>query len=45
MLKNGIKLTTNGYDTLRPLDIYLKPFANIVRDIKYYKRCSMFVIP
>ena len=39
MLANGIKLAISGHDTLRPLGIYFRPFANSVHDTKYHKRC------
>ena len=41
MLTNGIMLTSNGSDTLRPLGIQLRPFANSVHDTKYHiKQCD-----
>ena len=40
MLTNGIKLAVKGHDTLRPLGIYCRPFANIVHDSEYHKQFS-----
>ena len=40
MLTNSSILAISGLDTLIPLRIYFRPFANSVRDTKYYKRCS-----
>ena len=39
MLTNSIILAINGGDTLRPLDIWIRPFANSVCDAYYYKCC------
>ena len=43
MLTNSIVLAIGGRDTLRPLGIYFKSFANSVRDSKYQKQCSLFI--
>ena len=40
MLMNGIILTINGCDTLKPLGIRFSPFANSVHGIKYHKQCK-----
>ena len=40
MVMNGIILAISGRDTLRPLGILFRPWANSVRDTKYNKRCS-----
>ena len=40
MLMNGIILIISKHDTLKPLGIQFRPFANSVRDTKYHKRCS-----
>ena len=40
MLTIEIRLTFSGGDTLRPLDIYFRPFANIVCDTKYHEHYS-----
>ena len=37
MLRNGIMLTINARDTLKPLGIQFRPFANSVHDTKYQK--------
>ena len=42
MLMNNIILAISGRDTLRPLGILLRLFANIVRDTKYHKQCSPY---
>ena len=44
MLTNNIMLAINGRDTLRPLGIYLKLFANSVHDIKYHKQCCQIMV-
>ena len=36
VLTNGIVLAISGCDTLRPLGIYFRPFANSVRDTIYH---------
>lgn len=40
---NEIILTINRHDTLRALGIWLRPFANGVRDAKYHRRRSFFL--
>ena len=40
MLTNEIILAFNGRDTLRPLSLYFKPFANSLHDTNYHKQCS-----
>ena len=40
MLMNDIIFTISKHDTLRPLGIQFRPFADSVHDIKYLKRCS-----
>ena len=42
MLTNGIILAISKRDTLKPLGIYFRPFANrpFIHDTKYYKQCS-----
>jgi hypothetical protein len=40
MLTNGIILAINDRDTLRPLGLKFKPFANRLHDTKYHKQCS-----
>ena len=42
MLTNNIILAISGCDTLRPLGIWFKPFANSVREPKYHKQCKQF---
>ena len=37
MSRNGIVLAINGHDTLRPLGIWFRPFANGAHDTKYHK--------
>jgi hypothetical protein len=43
MLTNGIILVFSKDDTLRPLVIYFRPFANSVCDIEYHKWCKKHV--
>ena len=40
LLTNTIILAIDGHETLRPLGIYWRPFANGVRDTKYHKYFS-----
>ena len=40
MVMNGNILAISGRDTLRPLGIWFRPFANSVCDTTYHKRCS-----
>jgi hypothetical protein len=44
MLTNGIILAISEHDTLRPRDIWFRPFANSVCDIKYHKQCTIIVL-
>ena len=38
MQTNALILAISGNDTLRPLSIQIRPFANNVRDTKYHKQ-------
>jgi hypothetical protein len=41
MLRNNFTLASSGRDTLTPLGIQFRPFANSVHDIKDHERCSV----
>jgi hypothetical protein len=43
MLRNIIVLAISGHDTLRPLGIYFRLFANSVYDTKYHKQRSFIL--
>ena len=40
-VESGIILAISGRDTLRPLGIRFRPFANGVRGTKHHKRCGV----
>ena len=42
MLTNNIILAISGRATLRSLGVWFRPFANNVRDPKYYERGKQF---